>query len=73
MWIHNRPEFAVALTPHIHRAGGRVVLHLHNSHLVDGRERLIASFVWINWSLSVSFCGKEAQEQLPQAGDSRAL
>ncbi len=39
VWIHNRPEFAVALTMHIHRAGGRVVLHLHNSHLVNGPER----------------------------------
>ena len=41
VWIHNRPEFAVALTPYIHRAGGRVVLHLHNSHLVEGPERLM--------------------------------
>ena len=40
-WIHNRPEFAVALTPLIHRAGGQVVLHLHNSHLVKGPRRLM--------------------------------
>ena len=30
VWIHNRPEFAIALTAHVHRAGGRVILHLHN-------------------------------------------
>ena len=41
VWIHNRPEFAVAITPLIHRAGARVVLHLHNSHLVKGPERLM--------------------------------
>jgi hypothetical protein len=41
VWIHNRPEFAVAITPLIHQAGGRVVLHLHNSHLVKGPERLM--------------------------------
>src|SRR5271156_5287184 len=28
VWIHNRPEYAIALTPHIHRKGGRVILQL---------------------------------------------
>ena len=41
VWIHNRPEFAVAITPLVHRAGGRVVLHLHNSHLVDRPLRAV--------------------------------
>jgi spore coat protein SA len=41
VWIHNRPDYAVALTPHFHRAGGNVVLQLHNSHLVDYPEKLM--------------------------------
>nr|WP_245632263.1 glycosyltransferase family 4 protein [Edaphobacter aggregans] len=35
VWIHNRPDFAIALTPHIRCVGGKVVLHLHNAHLVE--------------------------------------
>jgi spore coat protein SA len=41
VWIHNRPEFAIALTAWVHRAGGRVVLNMHNSHLVTGPRRLM--------------------------------
>ncbi len=41
VWIHNRPEFALALTGPIHHAGGRIALYLYNSHLVDGPERLM--------------------------------
>ena len=41
VWIHNRPEFAIAITALVQRAGGRVVLHLHNSHLVERPERLM--------------------------------
>jgi spore coat protein SA len=40
VWIHNRPDFAVALTPHIRRAGGSVVLHMHNAHLVEWPSEL---------------------------------
>jgi spore coat protein SA len=40
VWIHNRPEFALALQPLIRRRGARLVLHLHNSHLVQWSERI---------------------------------
>jgi spore coat protein SA len=40
IWIHNRPDFAVALSPLVRRARGSVVLHLHNSHLVEWPEAL---------------------------------
>jgi spore coat protein SA len=33
VYIHNRPEFALALSPACRRAGAHVVLHLQNSHL----------------------------------------
>jgi spore coat protein SA len=73
VWIHNRPEFAVALTPHIHRAGGRVVLHLHNSHLVDGPERLMRQ-VRVDQLVFVSeFLRQQAHHKFPQAGASSVL
>jgi spore coat protein SA len=73
VWIHNRPEFAVALTPRIHRAGGRVVLHLHNSHLVEGPERLMRQ-VRVDRLVFVSeFLRQQAHNKFPQAGAASVL
>jgi spore coat protein SA len=44
VWIHNRPDFALALEPLIRRRGARLFLHLHNSHLVEWSERVTRSF-----------------------------
>ncbi len=33
VWIHNRPEYAAALSGPIRERGGRSVLHMHNAHL----------------------------------------
>ena len=34
VWQHNRPEFASVLERGVHAAGGRLVLHMQNSHLL---------------------------------------
>jgi spore coat protein SA len=39
VYIHNRPEFALALSPAIRDRGARIVLHLQNSHLMGIPER----------------------------------
>jgi spore coat protein SA len=44
VWIHNRPDFALALEPLIRRRGARLFLHLHNSHLVEWSERVTRAF-----------------------------
>jgi spore coat protein SA len=73
VWIHNRPEYALALTPHIHRAGGSVVLQLHNSHLVDFRERLMRH-VRVDRLVFVSeFLMEQAQRKFPSLGASSVL
>jgi spore coat protein SA len=38
VYIHNRPEFALALSPACRRAGAHIVLHLQNSHLPAVQE-----------------------------------
>ncbi len=35
VWVHNRPEFAATLQASVRKAGARLVLHMHNSHLSD--------------------------------------
>jgi len=42
IYIHNRPEFALALSPMCRRKGARVVLHLQNSHLLTVPARYLA-------------------------------
>ena len=44
VWIHNRPDFALALEPLVRRRGARLFLHLHNSHLVEWSERVTRAF-----------------------------
>jgi spore coat protein SA len=72
-WIHNRPEFAIALTPHVHRAGGRVILHLHNTHLVEGPEKLMRQ-VSVDRLIFVSeFLMDQARRKFPSLGISSVI
>jgi spore coat protein SA len=68
VWIHNRPEFALALTPPIHRRGGRVVLHLHNSHLVDGPESLMGKIRVDRLVFVSEFLRQQARDKFPKLG-----
>jgi spore coat protein SA len=73
VWIHNRPDFAVALTPHVHRAGGKVVLHLHNSHLAEWPRALMQQ-VRVDRLVFVSeFLREQARQRFPSLGVSSVL
>jgi spore coat protein SA len=73
VWIHNRPEFAVAITPFVHRAGGRVVLHLHNSHLVERPERLMRQLRVDRLVFVSEFLRRQATSKFPQLDTSSVL
>ena len=73
VWIHNRPEFAVAITPLVHRAGGRVVLHLHNSHLVERPERLMRQLRVDRLVFVSEFLRRQAKSKFPQLDSSSVL
>jgi spore coat protein SA len=73
VWIHNRPDFALALTQRIHRMGAKVVLHLHNSHLAEWPEELMRQ-VQVDQLVFVSnFLLKQAQQKFPSLGTSSVL
>ena len=73
VWIHNRPDFAIALTPYIHRAGGSVVLHLHNAHLVEWPYALMQQ-VRVDRLVFVSeFLLEQARRKFPSLGISSVL
>jgi spore coat protein SA len=73
VWIHNRPEFAVALTPLIQRTGGRVVLHLHNAHLAEGPERLMRRVGVDRLIFASKFLLEQARRRFPLLGASSVL
>ncbi len=73
VWIHNRPEFAVALTPLIRLAGGRVVLHLHNAHLAEGPEGLMRRVDVDRLIFASRFLLEQAQRRFPLLGVSSVL
>jgi spore coat protein SA len=73
VWIHNRPEFAVALTPLIQRSGGRVVLHLHNAHLTEGPERLMRRVGVDRLIFASKFLLEQARRRFPSLGASSVL
>jgi spore coat protein SA len=73
VWIHNRPEFAIALTSCVHRAGGRIILHMHNTHLVEGREKLMRQ-VRVDRLVFVSeFLLEQARRKFPSLGPSSVV
>jgi spore coat protein SA len=73
VWIHNRPDFAVALTPYVHRAGGKVILHLHNSHLAEWPRALMEQ-VCVDRLVFVSeFLLEQARRRFPLLGISAVL
>jgi glycosyltransferase involved in cell wall biosynthesis len=41
VWVHNRAEVAAALSGPVHRAGARLVLHMHNAHLQTTGRRVL--------------------------------
>jgi spore coat protein SA len=68
VWVHNRPEFAAALTAPIHGSRSHVVLHLHNSHLANGPERLMRR-VRVDHLVFISeFVMEEARQKFPSQG-----
>ena len=40
-WVMNRPDFAAAITPFVAKRGARLVLHMHNSHLVECSQKVM--------------------------------
>ena len=73
VWVHNRPEFAAALTAPIHGSRSHVVLHLHNSHLANGPERLMRR-VRVDHLVFISeFVMEEARQKFPSLGASSVI
>src|SRR5262249_55033744 len=35
VWVHNRPDSAAAIRRLVHHAGAKLILHMHNSHLLN--------------------------------------
>jgi spore coat protein SA len=66
VWVHNRPDYAVAIEPIVHGAKARLVLHMHNSHLVQWSEKITRA-LRVDQTVFVSkFLQQEAQAKFPE-------
>ena len=68
VWVHNRPEFAAALEPLVHGRGARLVLHLHNSHLIEFPERILQAIKADCYVFVSHFLEREARNVFPNLG-----
>ncbi len=73
VWIHNRPEFALALAPFIKSRAARLFLHLHNSHLVQWSERVTRAFKADCYVFSSRSLESEALQKFPGLGNTEVL
>lgn len=71
VWVHNRPEFAAALEPLVQRRGARLVLHLHNSHLIEFPERVIHAIQADCYVFLSHFLEMEARHVFPKLGNTQ--
>jgi spore coat protein SA len=66
VWVHNRPDFAVAIAPIVRGAKARLVLHMHNSHLVQWSEKIIGQLQADQIVFVSEFLREEAQVKFPK-------
>lgn len=68
VYIHNRPEFALALSPMLRQKGIQIVLHLQNSHLLGVPAGYQSSLDVDALIFCSAFLKAEASRYLAQAG-----
>jgi spore coat protein SA len=65
VWVHNRPDFAVALQPFIRARKARLALHMHNSFLVQWKGYIMKALA-VDMNVFVSeFLKNEAHTKWP--------
>jgi spore coat protein SA len=73
VWVHNRPEFAAAIGALVHARGARLVLHLHNSHLLHWPESLVYAIRADCYVFVSRFLMEEAKARFPNLGRCEVL
>lgn len=59
VWIQNRPEFASAIAPFVKKRKAKLVLHMHNSHIVGSPRQYIQSLR----ADKIVFCSKFLRDE----------
>jgi len=65
VYVHNRPQYAAVLATLATRVGARVVLHMHNSHLVKSSRGQLAALRNVPVVFCSEFLRREADTALP--------
>jgi spore coat protein SA len=73
VWVHNRPEFAAAIGTLVHARGARLVLHLHNAHLLHWPERMVYAIRADCYVFVSRFLMQQAEERFSRLGHCEVL
>jgi len=73
VWVHSRPEFAAAITDFVHARGAKLILHLHNSHLVEWSTRVTTAVYADCYVFNSRFLEEEALAKFPNLGQTAVL
>ena len=73
VWIHNRPEFALALAPFIKQTGARVFLHLHSRQLLLAYEGILKQLQVDCYVFNSSLVEQEALQKFPILGKTAVM
>lgn len=73
VWIHNRPDFASALSSFAQERNVRLVLHLQNSHLVHFPAIIVRSIAADAYIFASTFLKEEATLMIPTSALTRII
>jgi spore coat protein SA len=73
VWVHNRPEFAAALEPFIHLHQAKLILFMHNSHLVERPEKLVRAIQADSYVFVSHYLEQQVLQKFPCIGKTKVL
>jgi spore coat protein SA len=73
VWIHDRPEFALAVAPLVQLRGARLFLHVHTTNLVHAYPRIMRAFNADCYIFNSLRLEREALQKFPFLGRTEVL
>jgi spore coat protein SA len=73
VWVHNRPEVAMAIGKLARARGARLVLHLHNSHLAQSPRQFVHSLHVDTFVFVSKFLRDEALDRVGPIGNTTVI
>jgi len=73
LWIHNRPDYAVAIQDDVRKTGAKLVVHLHNSLLISFPSAITRSLKADKLVFCSSYLEAEAKRAFPSIDNTAVI